>query len=72
MMLSPSRAHMSKGAFWAVARLMWGVVKRVDIMLPSFLAAYELPYGNVITVGVKRLRCAEVLLQPETDVFLRQ
>ena len=24
-------------------------------------------YGNVITVGVKRLRCAEVLLQPKTD-----
>ena len=33
----------------------------------QFVEAYELPYGNVITVGVKRLRYAEVLLQPETD-----
>ena len=33
------------------------------------MEVYELPYGNVIAVGVKRLRCAEVLLQPETDEF---
>ena len=33
------------------------------------MEAYELPYGNVIAVGVKRLRCAEVLLQPKADEF---
>ena len=33
------------------------------------MEAYELPHGNVITVGVKRLRCAEVLLQPKTGEF---
>ena len=33
----------------------------------KFMEAYMLLHGNVFTVGVKRLRCAGVLVQRETD-----
>ena len=38
--------------------------------------AFELPDGNIISVGAKRLRCKEVLLQPsliyQCDVDIRK